>query len=233
MIRRLAERLVLVDLLPQAADLLQHQVDSRLQGAARAQVASRLAAIYLMDHKPEDALRNIRATRQAQLPDWLDAERRLLEGRALMELKQYDFALEVLLNDTSAEAERVRADIYWGAGNWGPAAEHIEQVLTDRWRDPAPLQPDERLNIMRGAICYLFNKDAFGLSSLRERYGPIMKGSPDEAAFDLVTAKPDVSSADVGEVAKRIAAADTLDAFMKAFKARYAAQEANAAAKTN
>src|SRR5262245_14882614 len=54
MIRRLAERLVLVDLLPQAEDLLQHQVDARLQGAARAQVASRLSAIYLMDHKPED-----------------------------------------------------------------------------------------------------------------------------------------------------------------------------------
>jgi hypothetical protein len=233
MIRRLAERLVLVDLLPQAADLLQHQVDNRLQGAARAQVASRLAAIYLMDHKPEDALRNIRATRQGQLPDWLDSERRLLEGRSLMELKQYDFALEVLLNDTSPEAERIRADVYWGASNWGAAAEHIEQVLTDRWRSATPLSPDERLNVMRGAICYLFNKDAFGLSSLRERYGAIMKSTPDEAAFDLVTAKPDVSSADVGEVAKRIAAADTLDAFMKAFKARYGGQEMSDVAKTN
>jgi hypothetical protein len=68
---------------------------------------------------------------------------------------------------------------------------------------------------------------------LRERYGAIMKSTPDEAAFDLVTAKPDVSSADVGEVAKRIAAADTLDAFMKAFKARYGGQEMSDVAKTN
>jgi hypothetical protein len=233
MIRRLAERLVVVDLLPQAADLLQHQVDNRLQGAARAQVASRLAAIYLMDHRPEDALRAIRATRQGQLPDWLDSERRLLEGRALMDLKQYDFALEVLLNDTSAEAERIRADTYWGAGNWGAAAEHIEQVLTDRWRQSAPLTSDERLNVMRASICYLFNKDAFGLSSLRERYGPTMKGTPDAAAFDLVTAKPDIASADVGEVAKRITAADTLDAFMKAFRARYGDDKLSDASKTN
>src|SRR5262249_50013121 len=42
MIRRLADRLVAVDLLDQAAELLQHQVDHRLQGAARAQVATRL-----------------------------------------------------------------------------------------------------------------------------------------------------------------------------------------------
>ena len=46
MIRRLTDRLVSVDLLDQAAELLQHQVDHRLQGAARAQVASRLAVIY-------------------------------------------------------------------------------------------------------------------------------------------------------------------------------------------
>ena len=43
MIRKLADRLVSVDLLDQAAELLQHQVDNRLQGAARAQVAVRLA----------------------------------------------------------------------------------------------------------------------------------------------------------------------------------------------
>ncbi|MBV9557907.1 MAG: tetratricopeptide repeat protein, partial [Pseudolabrys sp.] len=52
MIRKLADRLVSVDLLEQAAELLQHQVDHRLQGAARAQVATRLATIYLMNRKP-------------------------------------------------------------------------------------------------------------------------------------------------------------------------------------
>ena len=56
MIRRLADRLVSVDLLDQAAELLQYQVDHRLQGAARAQVATRLAVIYLMDRKPDRAL---------------------------------------------------------------------------------------------------------------------------------------------------------------------------------
>lgn len=230
MVRRLAERLVLVDLLPQAADLLQHQVDNRLQGVARAQVASRLAAVYLMDHKPEPALKSIRSTRQAQLPAWLEDERRLLEARSLLELKQYDFALEVLVNDMSQDAARIRADVYWGANNWGQAAEHIEQVLTDRWRKSDVLSSDERLDVMRAAISYLFNNDGFGLSSLRDRYGALMKGTEDAAAFDLVTAKPDIGNADVGELAKRLAAADTLDAFMKAFKAHYAAREQSAAA---
>ena len=46
MIRRLADRLVAVDLLDQAAELLQYQVDKRLEGSARAQVAARLAMVY-------------------------------------------------------------------------------------------------------------------------------------------------------------------------------------------
>src|SRR5690606_14139066 len=46
MIRRLSERLVAFDLLPQAAELLQHQVDERLhEPRARAQVAADLALI--------------------------------------------------------------------------------------------------------------------------------------------------------------------------------------------
>src|SRR4029077_3057750 len=67
MIRRLSDRLVSVDLLDQAAELLQHQVDHRLQGAARAQVATRLATVYLMNRKPERALAALRATRTAEL----------------------------------------------------------------------------------------------------------------------------------------------------------------------
>lgn len=221
MIRKLAERLVAVDLLPQAAELLQHQVDNRLQGAARSQVATRLAMIYLMDHKPEPALKAIRATRQAQLPPWLNAQRRLLEARALAELRQFDFALEVLVSDDSLEAERIRADVYWGAENWPAAAEHIEAVLGARWNDPRPLNADERLQVMRAAIAYLFAKDAYGLERLRVRYGKAMAASDDKAAFELVTQQPDAAEKDLGALAKKLAAVDTLDAFMAAFRARY------------
>ncbi len=96
MIRRLADRLVAVDLLDQAAKLLQHQVDHRLQGAARAQVATRLAIIYLMDHKPDRALATLQSTRTAQLNNELRDQRLLLQARALSDLGRYDLALEVI-----------------------------------------------------------------------------------------------------------------------------------------
>ena len=66
MVRRLVRRLVDVDLLDQAETLLRYQVENRLDGAARAQVATDLAVIYLMDRKPEDALNIINATRTTE-----------------------------------------------------------------------------------------------------------------------------------------------------------------------
>src|SRR5262249_42906979 len=69
MIRHMADRLVAVDLLGPAADLLNYQVTKRLEGVARAQIATRLAMIYLMDQKPQKALDTIRSTRVSTLPD--------------------------------------------------------------------------------------------------------------------------------------------------------------------
>ena len=56
MIRRLADRLVSLDLLDEASDLLQYQVDNRLTGAAKAAVASRLAVLQLVNHQPRPSL---------------------------------------------------------------------------------------------------------------------------------------------------------------------------------
>ena len=64
MIRRMSDRLVAVDLLGPAANLLAYQVDKRLDGVAKAQVATRLAAVYLMDHKADKA-----RGRHPQFPD--------------------------------------------------------------------------------------------------------------------------------------------------------------------
>ena len=79
MIRRLADRLATVDLLDQAAELLQYQVDKRLEGAARAQVAARLAMVYLTNRKPDRAIAALRLTRIADLSGELRQQRLLLE----------------------------------------------------------------------------------------------------------------------------------------------------------
>ncbi|MCZ7658332.1 MAG: tetratricopeptide repeat protein [Xanthobacteraceae bacterium] len=220
MIRRLAERLVAVDLLDQAAELLQHQVDHRLQGAARAQVAIRLSVVYLMARKPERTIQVLRETRTGDLPNEVRNQRLLIEGRALADTGRHDVALEVVANVPGREAERLRADILWSARRWRAAAEQIEKFFGERWRDFSPLRPVERADLLRAGIGYALADDRLGMDRFRQKYGPIMAEGPDARAFEVVTvAGP--GSADFAEIAKSIAATDTLDNFLRDINARF------------
>ena len=58
-VEKLAERLVEADLLGRAASLLEYQVNNRLQGDKKAEIAIRLAAIRLLDGNPDGALRSL------------------------------------------------------------------------------------------------------------------------------------------------------------------------------
>ncbi len=221
MIRRLADRLVAVDLLDQAAELLQHQVDHRLQGGARAQVATRLAVIYLMNHKPDRALATLQATRTSELSNDLRDQRLLLEARALSETGRHDLALELIANIDSREAIRLRSDILWAAKRWRDSAEQIEMLYGERWRDFTPLTESERFDILRAAIGYSLGEEPIGLARFRERYAAKMAGTPDGRAFDIVSAPAGNAGAEFQDIAKKIASVNSLDTFLRELSKRY------------
>lgn len=224
MIRRLSDRLVTIDLLGPAEQLLQHQVTQRLEGVAQAAVATRLAHIYLLDHKPNDALKILNDTRQTGLPDDLNAERRLLEARALAGLQRYDAAVDLIAVDETPEARALRADLYWQAANWPLAAAKAEEVLGERWQAPAALNEADRLQLMRAAVAYSLAGDDAGLSRLRERYTAKMNASPDAKAFALVTDQRGLPNGlALRDLARKIASVDSLQAFMTEFRQRQAA----------
>ena len=221
MIRRLAERLVSVDLLDQAGELLQHQVDNRLQGAARAQVATRLAVVYLLSRKPERAQATLRATRTADLSNELRNQRLLLEARALSDIGRHDLALEVIGNIDGREAIRLRSDINWAARRWQQAAEQIELFYGDRWRTFEPLADTERSDILRAGIGFALGGDSIGIGRLKEKYSAKFADGADRRAFDVVTGGLGTNSAEVRDVARLIAAVDTLEGFLREMRARY------------
>jgi hypothetical protein len=177
MIRRLADRLVSVDLLDQAAELLQHQVDNRLQGAARAQVATKLAVVYLLNHKPDLAQAVLRATRTADLSNEMRNQRLLIEARALSDIGRHDLALEIVGNLESREAVRVRSDILWAARRWQRSAEQIELLYGDRWKAFEQLSDVERIDILRAGIGFALGNDAIGISRLKENMRQRWRGA--------------------------------------------------------
>jgi tetratricopeptide (TPR) repeat protein len=221
MIRRLADRLVAVDLLDQASELLQYQVDHRLEGAARAQVAARLAMVYLTNRKPDRAIAALRTTRIADLAGELRQQRLLLEARAQSDIGRHDLAIDIISNIPGREAIRLRSDIYWASRRWRESSEQIELYYADRWRDFKPLDPVEKGDVIRAVVGYALAEDAIGLARFREKYAPLMSGDADRAAFETAGQPATANSAEFGVIAKMAASVDTLDGFLREMRTRF------------
>src|SRR3546814_15763190 len=77
----LADRLVEVDLLDRAAELLEGQVRYRLQGADKARIGARLALVQLLNRNPEASLAALDGSAAEGLAEAIPAQRRSEERR--------------------------------------------------------------------------------------------------------------------------------------------------------
>jgi tetratricopeptide (TPR) repeat protein len=222
MVRRLARRLIDVDLLPQAAELLKYQVDNRLDGVAKAQVATDLAAVYLMDEQPEKALDAIWASRTTLLPNALNAQRRVLEARALTGLNKFDNATEILGKDASPEALDVRAEIFWKQKDWVKAADAYEKRLGERWKNTGtPLNGEEETRLIRAGVALSLAGDGKSLQALAEHYSPFIAGARSPEALRVALAGLDGGTITATDFAKAVGQADTFTGWVAAMKQRF------------
>lgn len=221
--RLLADRLVELDLLDQASEILQYQMDRRLTGAARSTVAARLAMIRLMNGKPAEALQAIVSTRLAELPGDVKRARLLLEAKALSDLSRTDQAIELLEGESGPEVDRLNADILWNGRRWREAGEALERILGEGWRGQAPLGDGERGDVMRAAIAYVMSDEALSLDRLRTKFAAKMAQGADARLFGFVTGASRASAADIREAARSAAGSDTMTDFLKEYRKRYPA----------
>jgi len=212
-IRKLAERMVDVDLLDQAAALLEPLVATRLAGADKLAAGTRLAAIRLLDKKPEDALRALKESAVADIPPGIAAQRRRLEARALAEQEKPKDALAALNGDASRDADLLRADILWNEQNWAEAAKVLARLTDKAGRDGAALgDADARLIVKRAAALWLAGNTA-ALDDLRDRFGPAMAKTPSGNDFRVIAAAPMGAIDSVQAVAARLSEVDAYAAF--------------------
>jgi hypothetical protein len=219
MIRNLARRLVRVDLLPQAAELLQYQLDNRLQGIGRTQLAADLAVIYLADRRPAEALRVLAATRLPGIPETLERQRRVLEVRGLIDGGRDELALDMMRGMSGRDVELMRVDAHWRAKRYVQASEMLEALYAPQGN--ASLNQPARMNVIRAAVGFVLGRDAFGLSRLRAKFSDLMVTSPEWPMFDLVTGTIEPTSLEFKAVAREVSDIDSINAFLASYRETY------------
>jgi hypothetical protein len=225
MIRNLARRLVRVDLLSQAAELLEYQLENRLSGVARTQIAADLAIIYLADRRPQDAIRVLNATRLPELPEALRRQRLVLEGRALIDAGRDQLALDLLRDLDGRDVTLLRIDAHWKSGRYAEASEMLEGLYAAQ-PEGTPLDQTARMGLIKAAVGFVMGADQFGLSRLRARFGDAMVTTPEWPMFDLVTGQVEITSVEFKAVAAQVSGVDGINAFLASYRDTYAGEGA-------
>ena len=221
MVRKIVRRLVDVDLLGEAAGLLQYQVENRLDGVPKAQVSTDLALIYLMDRRPEQALAAINASRTTVLPSALNAERRVLTARALMVLGRLDAAEEIIEPDTSADAQDVRSEIAWKGHNWALAGSLFERSIGERWKSLLPLRPDEESKLLRAGVAYSLAGDDAALTRLRDHYSSYFELARNPEALRVAFAGVDGGALTANDFSRAVADNEGFAGWVSKMKQRF------------
>lgn len=223
MIRNLARRLVKVDLLAQAAELLDYQLTNRLKGAAQSQVAADLAVIYLADRQPQEALRVLNATRTPGISTTLQRQRRVIEARAMIDGGRDELALDLLNGMQGRDVDDLRIDAHWRAKRYGKASEMLETMYGGDGGANQPLSQPARMNLVKAAVGYVLAGDRIGLARIRSKFSDAMVTSPEWPMFNYVTSTITTDSLEFKKVARAVSGLDGLNAFLDSYRQTYSA----------
>jgi hypothetical protein len=179
---KLTDRLAAVDLLEQAATVVEGQIANRATDAEKAPLTTRLAALRLRDGKAEVALAAL-AVPVGEVPAPLALERRLLEARAQSALGRTDAALALLGDDTARPVDQVRLDILSKAKDW-KAATPVFARLAPAAGDA--LDDSGARHVLNWATSAALAGVDGALATIRERYAARLDKTPLRADFHLL-----------------------------------------------
>jgi tetratricopeptide (TPR) repeat protein len=218
LIRRLADRMVDVELFERAAELLEHQVDFRLAGVEKARVGARLALVYLLDGKPEDTIRTIDETEADGVSEELATQRRHLRARALLDTDRGAEAIASLEGDYSRNAELLRIDHYRATRDYMSAAETFQRLVGDEPFDENGISDERGRYLLNWAVNLAMAGQERTLNMLKRRYGEVMAQGPYAEAFSLITSSPTQGLIDYRTLADRVDEVEEFQGFLATYR---------------
>jgi tetratricopeptide (TPR) repeat protein len=213
----LADRLVAIDLLDRAGDVLEQLVKDRLTGEAKAKGGVKLAMVRLLDRKPELALAALKASEVQGAAKDLVRERVRVEARALADLGRIEDAMNRLAADDSREADQLRAELTWRAQDWNGAAQALTRLVIPAGGDLADEQARQAIRL---AVALSLSRDRDGLKRFDGEFGAAMRKGPYKDIYQVVSNEPGAPVGDVRDIAARAAAIAPFQSFLADYRKR-------------
>lgn len=219
----LADRLIAVDLLDRAGEVLETLVKERLKGEAKARTGLRLAMVRLLNHKPEMALAALKTSHVDGLDKDLERERGRIEARALAEAGRLEEAMNRLAPDDSREANLLRAELTWRAQDWDGAATALTRLVVPTGGDLAEEQARQAIRL---AVALSLSRDSEGLKRFDGEFGAAMRKGPFKDIYQVVASDATAPVGDVRDIAARAAAVAPFQSFLADYRKRLLANTA-------
>lgn len=221
MIRRLADRLVDVDLLDRAAALLQGQVEFRLEGNEKARVGAQLALVHILAHEFSKSIQTLDESDSEALPEELAAQRRHLRARSLMGQERVEDALALLKDDKSMDADLLRMEMYWNDRDWVQASQSLNRLLRAYGARPKePLDDLQGQTVLNIAIAMTLSGNERGIDRLRRDFGDSMDNGRFRDAFRLIASPDTLGLISYASIAGKVADVENFQTFMAAYQER-------------
>jgi hypothetical protein len=220
MIENLVDRLIGVDLLNEAANLLAYQIDFRLDGIERARVGLKLAIIYLIDNHPSLAIDVLDSTAYPQLPQTLQDDRRRVRAKAHYELNNIQEATLLIAGDLSLDADLIRQDIYWEQANWLEVAKVMQRLAGPPPQDGEKLNNTRARVILYWAVALILDENTIDLEGLLDNFQEAMLESEYASVFSFIINTGEKDSTSIRELVNKLADSERFDDFINTYRTR-------------
>lgn len=214
-IQKLADRLVAVDLLPRAQELLLSLLyKPDISHEAQAKIGARLAIIYLFEGKPTMALESIQATNFSDIPDAVKSQRNIIASRALSDMGKAEEALALIDEDYSKNALLRKFEIYWNSQDWDSASNTIKLLIEEPVAGKE-LSTEQINYILDWATTLKQAGKETVLIRLRNKFEPYFKGTAHQSAFNVLTSHLEEDKIDIGSIKTVISEINSFNNFAR------------------
>lgn len=169
--KKVAQFFITADMVEEAIKIVEHQIKFRSFGNEKAKLALWLADIHINNRDLDGAENATKLIKDFETAPALISEKKYKIAMIEALRGSYDKSLEMIKNDFSLPAQKIRTELFWQRENWFGVISTIESRLnTIRDTRPNPLTKEETIDIKRLMVAYAAQGENRKLADIKAEF---------------------------------------------------------------